>query len=70
MSEMRFCKDCKHYKEAAGGAAFGVVITVPDLCFAVVKYDLVSGARIPDSPKYMRKIGDCGEDGKLWEAKS
>lgn len=62
MTEPKFCRDCRHYR---------------DITTCVVTYDhspcLVTGIgdrRFGGNPYALRSTGgDCGPDGKLWEAK-
>lgn len=72
MNELRFCKDCKHYREGVSVSFYGAGFYMPERCFAIERFDLVTGGRIGADPRHSRDAtsGSCGIDGKLWEAKS
>jgi hypothetical protein len=66
---MKLCKDCKHCRELVAGTATWFCWH-PELMHHSVDY--VTGARrsIPTECYMARRIGECGEDAKLFELKN
>lgn len=70
IEEVKFCKDCKHYRAGQGGMAFLVTVYVPEQCAANKECDLVSGRPITWDPRNERRgDGHCGPHAKLWQPK-
>lgn len=71
--EPKFCKDCKHFKEAGGFVVpfGGSSVGWPASCNQPQERDLVHGRKTPANPSRMREAnGPCGLTGVLWESKS
>ena len=69
MTDIKLCKDCKHYKRDWNARITGYGDTF-DLCLhPALTGNVVTGktdGRYCDS---MRKYHECGTEGKLWEAR-
>ena len=69
MTELRLCKDCKHYKKDWFARITGYGDTF-DLCLhPLVTENIVTGKSNGRYCDHMRKCDKCGMDGKLWEAR-
>jgi hypothetical protein len=68
---MRLCKDCKHYRFEVTGVsgAQGNVQIGYDVCDRVSHFDVVHGPSAGGDPRLFRAMGECGPEGKLFEAK-
>ena len=70
MNEIKFCKDCKHYRSAQAYMA-----SIPETCHHPenMEIDLVSGRQVfkvnytTRDPRYHRKQGGCGMEAKRFE---
>ena len=71
MSELKLCKDCKHYRP--GAYAYGVSCEAACLHPENMETCPVSGGRVfknggnAATPLYQRKQGGCGMDAKRFE---
>jgi hypothetical protein len=69
MSEIKLCKDCKHYRAPTCGIGFESYCQHPSL----MEVSPVSGHQVfkngwyESTPIYQRKKGACGKDGVLFE---
>ncbi len=71
MSELKLCKDCKHYRPAQSCYMAGI----PDACMHpdMLELDPVHGRQVfkagysSSRPHYQRKQGACGMDAKRFE---
>ena len=69
MTETKFCKDCKHFKER-GGIYFGACLTWPDSCTQPPYREPIRGNKIGADPIRMRsEEGACKPEAMLWEEK-
>ena len=72
MTEPKFCKDCKHFKDAwayvcpfTGGCVSG-----PESCNQPPERELIRGNKIGADPIQMRsEEGACKPEAMLWEEK-
>lgn len=70
--EPKFCKDCKHYKEAwaVGFYSNSAWASGPETCNQPLERELIHGRKIPAVPQQMREErGACKPAGLLWEEK-
>jgi hypothetical protein len=66
MTDIKLCKDCKHYKRDWGARITGFGDTF-DLCLHPALTGKVKGGRFCDMMR--RSYAGCGEEGKYWEAR-
>ena len=67
MTELRLCKDCKHYKRDWGARLTGYGDTF-DLCLhPLLTGNVVTGRSGGQYCDSVRKYHKCGMEGKYWE---
>jgi hypothetical protein len=69
MTDIKLCKDCKHYKRDWSARITGFGDTF-DLCLhPALTGNLVTAKNNGRYCDSMRKYHECGMEGKLWEAR-
>ena len=68
MTDIKLCKDCKHYKRDWGARFIGLDDKF-DLCLhPLVTGNVVTGKTDGRYCDHARKYHGCGMEGKYWEA--